>query len=92
MRVGCSWNEVSDPSAAPADRIVAYGSDWVKWLLPVIGQERFLKQVSNVKTGVGVGRKCFRVGVSLREVDTISKTQEVGFPRVMKITAHRCRL
>lgn len=45
-----------------------------------------------MKTGVGVGRKCFRVGVSLREVDTISKTQEVGFPRVMKITAHRCVL
>mmetsp|Transcript_59921 Transcript_59921/g.87799 ORF Transcript_59921/g.87799 Transcript_59921/m.87799 type:complete len:233 (-) Transcript_59921:217-915(-) len=69
-------------------RTVAYGSDWVKWLLPLIGQERFLKQVSNVKTGVGVGRKCFRVGVSLREVDTISKTNEVGFPRFMKITAH----
>lgn len=27
------------------DRIIAYGSDWVKWLLPIIGQERYLKQV-----------------------------------------------
>lgn len=45
-------------------------------------------QVANVKQGVGVGRKCFRVGVSLREVDTICKTNEVGFPRVMKISAH----
>jgi hypothetical protein len=41
-----------------------------------------------VKQGVGVGRKCFRVGVSLRELDTICKTTEVGFPRLMKITAH----
>lgn len=32
-------------SVASMCRIVAYGSDWVKWLLPVIGQERFLKQV-----------------------------------------------
>ena len=71
-------------------RIVAYGSDWVKWLLPLIGYERYLRQVANVKQGVGVGRKCFRVGVSLREVDTISKTTEVGFPRFMKITAHSC--
>ena len=41
-----------------------------------------------MKQGVGVGRKCFRVGVSLRELDTICKTTEVGFPRLMKITAH----
>lgn len=64
---------------------------WLVWFLILIFSIP-LPQVSNVKTGVGVGRKCFRVGVSLREVDTISKTQEVGFPRLMKITAHRWAL
>ena len=37
-----------------------------------------------MKQGVGVGRKCFRVGVSLREVDTICKTTEVSH------ISHKC--
>mmetsp|Transcript_13503 Transcript_13503/g.46987 ORF Transcript_13503/g.46987 Transcript_13503/m.46987 type:complete len:240 (-) Transcript_13503:92-811(-) len=72
-------------------RAVAYGSDVVKWLLSNSGKaalEAWAPKVVKVKSGVGVARKCFRFGVTLREIDAMINTQEVGIPRTMKLCMH----
>eukprot|EP00286_Rhodomonas_abbreviata_P026084 CAMPEP_0181295838 /NCGR_PEP_ID=MMETSP1101-20121128/4365_1 /TAXON_ID=46948 /ORGANISM="Rhodomonas abbreviata, Strain Caron Lab Isolate" /LENGTH=237 /DNA_ID=CAMNT_0023400625 /DNA_START=23 /DNA_END=736 /DNA_ORIENTATION=+ len=72
-------------------RSIAYGSDFVVWVLRNSGQEvlmSWIKQIMKMKSGVGVARKCFRVGAPLKDLDAIAKIPESGSVRVLKTIMH----
>jgi hypothetical protein len=72
-------------------RSVSYGSDFVIWLMKLSGQDaitRWVKQVSNVKSGVGVARKCFRLAAPLKDIDAVANLKEVGVQAKMKMVLH----
>ena len=72
-------------------RATAYGSDVVLWLFTNSGNEtlkRWMKQVKNVKSGVGMARKCFRVAAPLKDIDAVHSLSVTGTQRTMKVILH----
>uniref|UniRef100_A0A6U2BFP1 Peroxisomal biogenesis factor 11 n=1 Tax=Hemiselmis andersenii TaxID=464988 RepID=A0A6U2BFP1_HEMAN len=72
-------------------RSVAYGSEFVLWLFSRSGSDvlkRWMKQVKNVKSGVGVARKCFRFAAPLKDLDAVANMKEKGTPATMKTILH----
>eukprot|EP00285_Hemiselmis_virescens_P007585 CAMPEP_0173380464 /NCGR_PEP_ID=MMETSP1356-20130122/3141_1 /TAXON_ID=77927 ORGANISM="Hemiselmis virescens, Strain PCC157" /NCGR_SAMPLE_ID=MMETSP1356 /ASSEMBLY_ACC=CAM_ASM_000847 /LENGTH=238 /DNA_ID=CAMNT_0014334059 /DNA_START=135 /DNA_END=851 /DNA_ORIENTATION=- len=72
-------------------RVTAYGSEFVLWLFSISGNDaliRWMKQVKNVKTGVGMARKCFRVAAPLKDLDAVAHLKDKGTQGTMKVILH----
>jgi len=72
-------------------RSISYGSEFVLWLMSRSGNDalqRWMKQVKNVKSGVGVARKCFRFAAPLKDIDAVAHLKETGTPAAMKTILH----